>query len=416
MDPFDMRHWKNFVAAGGNPASPAIVDQIVIDSRRIDSAHSLFIALPGNNVDGHQFVQHAVQQGARYAIVNKNWEGTPSNITLLRVLDPLKAFQEIASAYRTQLSVQVVGIIGSHGKTMVKDLLFAMASGQKSTAASPGSFNSQIGVPLSLLTIRKEHEIALIEAAASQRMEMDALTEIIAPDNAILTHIGKKHLATFGNIQIAAQEMIKLLVRTPKKGWVLLPNNEIIRPFLDQIPSSKLFWNEKHADLPYAVKLQTDTHLKMDFRIYFPDGNTYDGKAEFGFYYYLDLINITVKAAWKLGISSETIISVLKKYVPEPMRTEIWKSNTGTTFINETYCSDPLSIDQAVQHFKQAPAEHRKTFIFGGMRGTKGSMETDFRHIGKAVAKAGIKRMLLVEITHTLPCWTNLKNNLPLLK
>lgn len=396
MDPFDLRHWKNFEASGGSPSSPSIVDQIVIDSRRIDSAHSLFIALPGNRFDGHQFISHAIQQGARYAIVNKNWAGNPSSIHLLRVPDPLKAFQEIAHAYRSRLRAQVTAIIGTHGKTMVKDLLFAMSSGQKSTAASPESFNSQIGVPLSLLTIGKEHEIALIEAAASQKTEMDALTEIIAPDNAILTHIGKKHLATFGNIQTAAQEMIKLLQRAPKQGWVLLPNHGIIRPFLDQIPSSKLFWNERDKELPYAIKLQTDSPLKMDFRVHFPDGNTYDGKAEFGFYYYLDLINITVKAAWKLGISSETIISVLKRYVPEPMRTEIWKSNTGTTFINETYCSDPLSIDQAVQHFKQAPAEHRKTFIFGGMRGVKGRTETDFRHIGKAVAKAGIKRLLLV--------------------
>ena len=142
---------------------------------------------------------------------------------------------------------------------------------------------------------------------------------------------------------------MQLLIKTPEKGWALLPDNQLTRPYLHSILSEVIFWNGINPRLPHAETLQHTWGTEMDFRLSFPDNNKYDGKAEFGFYYYLDLINITVKAAWKLGLSSETIVSVLEKYVPEPMRAEIWKSETGTTFINETYCSDPLSIDQALE-------------------------------------------------------------------
>ena len=191
MNPFDLRNWKGFAEAGGDSGSPAIVDQIVIDSRRVDSPNALFVPLKGSNLDGHHFVRHAIERGARYALVKRDWEQNPNGIILLRVPDPLKAFQEIAGAYRQQLKAKVIAITGTHGKTMVKDLLQAMLSVEKSTAASPESFNSQVGVPLSLFTIRQEHDVALIEAAASQTQEMDALAAMIRPDHSILTHIGK---------------------------------------------------------------------------------------------------------------------------------------------------------------------------------------------------------------------------------
>lgn len=398
MDPFDLRRWKGFVAAGGDPNYPAVTDQITIDSRRIDSSHALFVPLIGNIHDGHKFVGAAVKAGARYALVRKDWVPSPTAepITYLRVDDPLKAFQEIATAYRMDLPAKIVSIVGSYGKTMVKDLLHAFVGCKKLCVSSPESFNSQIGVPLSLLTIGKEHEIALIEAGISQRKEMDVLADMISPQCAILTHIGKKHMATLGDRPTMAEEMFKLLCHDQLAEWVLLPNDPLVFPHIPRLKAPHHFWNGKETSLPQARHLSMEHSTTIPYQIDFPDGSKHSGQITTGYYYFLDLINITVKAAWLLGVSSEAIRNTLYNYHPEPMRTEIWKAPTGSTFINDMYCSDPQSVDQALKHLEQAQAGARKIFVFGGMRGKKQHLESDYKRVGKTINRTGIHWLLLV--------------------
>lgn len=398
MDAFDLRLWNGFVKAGGDASSPAMTDQITIDSRRIDSSHTLFVALQGNIHDGHKFVGHAAKAGARYALVRLDWQPgqTLENMKLLYVEDPLRAFQEIAMAYRKHIGCRIVCIAGSYGKTMVKDLLQVMASTTRHVVASPESFNSQIGVPLSLLTIKKEHEIALIEAGISKKSEMDILTEIIAPDASIVTHIGKKHIATLGDIATAASEMLKICMHPKTHEWVILPNDPLVRPHLAQIKSKYYFWNDKENTLPHARSLSLEHSSNMPYSVEFPDGNRHSGQITSGFYYFIDLINITVKAAWLLGIPSQEISNTLRSYIPEPMRTEIWKSPVGTTFINDVYCSDPQSVDQALKYLEQAAENSRKIFVFGGMRGKKQHLQSDYRRVGKAINRTQPQLLLLV--------------------
>lgn len=398
MDPFDLRLWNGFIKAGGDPSHSAIIDQVTIDSRRIDSKYSLFVPLVGNVFDGHNFVENAARAGAKYALVKQNWDPgkTIEGIHLLRVEDTLKAFQEISGVYRKQTSCLVVGITGSYGKTMVKDLLEEMIGTTKRVVASPESFNSQIGVPLSLLTLKKGHEIALIEAAISKRYEMDILSDIIAPDYGILTHIGKKHVATLGDLQTTAEETIKLLTRPKKDQWILIPKDPLLTPHLKQFSAVCHFWPEKNDLLPYAYFVNEERSAKMTYRVDFPDGKTHLGTITSGFYYFLDLINITLKAAWLLGIESQALSDTLKNYTPEPMRTEIWKSPVGTTFINDTYCSDPQSVDLSLKNLHLSPPQSRKIFVFGGMRGAKQHLETDYRRVGKAINRSPLNQLILV--------------------
>jgi Alr-MurF fusion protein len=401
MDTFDLRLWPGFAQTGGEAATPACIDQITIDSRRIDSSHALFVALQGSIHDGHKFVNQAAKAGARYALVCESWH-SPSvlenSIILLRVKDPLRAFQEIAHAYRKQTGCRIVCIAGSYGKTMVKDLLHMMASSKLRVISSPESFNSQIGVPLSLLTIKKEHEIAFIEAGISRKSEMDILTEIIAPNACILTHVGKKHLATLGDISTAAAEMIKICMHHHTNEWVLLPNDVHLLPHLKNIKAAHHFWNEfsDKAPLPHARSLALEHNSNMPFSVEFPDGSQYSGQATCGYYYFIDLLNITVKAAWLLGIPSHDINTILRNYVPEPMRTEIWKSPLGATFINDVYCSDPQSVDLALRHLEDVPDHARKIFIFGGMKGAIQHMDSDYRRIGKAINRIQPQLLMLV--------------------
>lgn len=398
MDTFDLRQWKGFANAGGQTNKPALIDQITIDSRRIDSSHALFVALQGNIHDAHKFVGHAAKAGATFALVRKDWTPPPmqEKIVLLRVEDPLRAFQEIAHTYRKQNPAKLVSIAGSYGKTMVKDLLQAMISTTKHVVASPESFNSQIGVPLSLLTIRKQHEIALIEAGISKKNEMDVLAEIIAPDYGILTHIGKKHMATLGDRETVAEEMVKLFLHPQTSNWVILPNDPLLHCHLPRLHAPHYFWSNHDPALPHAKMLSMEHSSKMPYQVDFPDGNKFSGQVTAGYYYFQDLINITIKAAWLLGITSDAICQTLRHYHPEPMRTEIWKSPLGATFINDVYCSDPQSVDLSLKHLETTSEHGRKIFVFGGMRGKKQHLEVDYRHVGKSINRTQVQLLLLV--------------------
>lgn len=407
MDSFDLRLWPGYAQAGGDLSIPAVIDQVSIDSRRVDSSRALFVALPGENHDGHNFVASAARNGARFALVNKDWipENIPPHLVLLRVNDPLQAFQVIAQTYRQQLKAKVVIIAGSYGKTMVKDLLQAMVSTIKSVGASPESFNSQIGAALSLFTLTKEHEVALIEAGISKRFEMDRLTSMISADHAIVTHIGKKHMATLGNMNIIAGEILKPSLSLMTGNWTLLPNDPLIAPHLSNMQAAVNFWNAPSLTLPHAVALNLERGAHLPYRIDFPDGTSYTSQATFGFYYFLDLINITVKAAWLLGVSSEAIRQTLTGYAAEPMRTEIWTSAVGTTFINDMYCSDPQSIDRALRYLDQTPSDGRRIFLFSGMRG-KEKADTEFKRIAESIQKTRVDSLLLVG-TQSFDCLEN---------
>ena len=396
MDPFDLREWEGFALAGGNLSFPAIVDQITIDSRRVDSPHALFVALKGEREDGHAYVQQAISSGAKFILVSHNWNPpfSVAHATLLRVQDPLYAFQSIAKAYRLSLNIPIIGITGSFGKTMVKDLLHLFLGTQKKTAASPESFNSQIGVPLSLLTLSAQHEVGIIEAAISQKEEMRVLVDLIQPHDTILTPLGNKHLTTLHDLSTLTNETMQLIQATPLDGWSLLPGQKDVQRQTTCLACPYFFWDHSYPQLPHATPLFSDSTFK--YHIAFPDQTSYQGDIHMGHAYFLNLLNMSIKAAWLMGITSANIRSVLEHYQPEPMRTEMWKSSLGSTLINETYCSDPQSIDQALQHFETVSEENRKVFVFSGIRHPDQATPTDYRRIGKSLAKHHLQHLILV--------------------
>jgi len=388
MDPFDLRQWKDFQAAGGRVTEPAMIEQLVIDSRRIASPYTLFVALKGEKLDGHAYVQHAAAQGARFALVSNQWHFTEEfpHLTLLKVPDPLKAFQEIAKTYRLQLPTKIIGITGSFGKTMVKDLLVSFLKTTHQVAASPESFNSQIGVPLSLLTIQSHHQLAVIEAAVSKKGEMETLIDLIRPDYTILTPIGKKHLATLEDLSTVTKELGQLITATSLGGWSLIPQDysQTLKP-----PAcSTFFWDQDSSQLPHATLLS----LKR-YQLCFPDHAHYQGMIDTGHAYFLNLINMATKAAWLCGVPSCQLLPVVKDYLPEPTRTEIWRSTQGYTFINDTYCSDSQSIDRALRYFEQAAPHERKLFVFGDARE---ATVAHYKHIGQVIGQAHLQQLILV--------------------
>jgi UDP-N-acetylmuramoyl-tripeptide--D-alanyl-D-alanine ligase len=168
---------------------------ISTDTRQI-SQNCLFFALKGENFNGNKFADDALTKGAKYVVVDeKEYATTPSHIL---VEDALTTLQELAKHHRKQLSIPVIGLTGSNGKTTTKELIQSVLKQKFSVFATKGNLNNHIGVPLSILSINDKHEIAIIEMGANHQKEIAFLCTISQPDFGVITNIGKAHLEGFG--------------------------------------------------------------------------------------------------------------------------------------------------------------------------------------------------------------------------
>lgn len=358
MKRFDLRAWPGFGRAGGPTDRHAWVQQVTTHSNAV-SPQSLFVALKGSRTDGHQFVPEAIARGASWLLVRSDYSlVVPDHVVLLKVDDPLVALQEIATTYRASCVAKVVAITGSFGKTLTKDLLAKLLKPQFRVMRSPESFNSQLGVALSLLEIGQEDEIAIIEAGISRRGEMDRLATMIAPDHALLTTIGPAHLESIGGLEEIKKEKEGLLKAVPARGWVMGPSDCCCSCAAPYFPSER-----SNDGLPEVMRLAVSS---FDYRLKFPDGATFDVKLTRGFPHLTTLLNQAVRAAFLLGARPDVIATSLQEYCPEPMRTEVWTSPLGVTFINDCYCADPLSVQRSLRMLKHSE-HHKHLFVFGGL-------------------------------------------------
>ena len=214
---------------------------ICTDTRNIIS-NSLFIALKGKNFNGNIFAKNAIEQGAKFAIVDQKEFSDQSRI--FYVPNTLKFLQELAKHHRSKFNIPVIGITGSNGKTSTKELIYSVLSKKFKTIATEGNLNNHLGVPFTLLRIKKEHEIAIIEMGANQPGDIGELCEIASPTHGIITNIGKAHLEGFGNLDGVIQTKKALYDSVKKVQGVLFYNSD------DTLLQSLL--NEKTQNISYG--------------------------------------------------------------------------------------------------------------------------------------------------------------------
>jgi Alr-MurF fusion protein len=396
LEPFDLRQWPRFVSAGGDPSHPAIIHHVAIHSHDILAhASTLFVALRGKQTDGHAYVADAAQRGATFAIVNHSYSAALSvPCTFLRVEDPLTALQELAALYRQQLSTTVIGITGSYGKTTTKDLLSHLLRPFKRVTSSPESFNSQLGVALSLFRIGAQDEIALIEAGISREGEMERLAHMIAPNHALLTTIEQAHLETLQNLETIAREKSKLLQAVSTGKWTLVPDENTLSTTLR---ADSFGWRMPHPSLPHVSQVLKQGKRGTLYHLRFPNHSEFTWSYDNGFPHLIDVLNRAIKAAWLLGANQEIIQEGVKSYVPESIRTEIWKSPVGATFINDSYCADPLSVQGALKLLHASSAHRRKVFVFGGMHTQSTLPTSSYTQLAEAISRSHIDMLILTD-------------------
>lgn len=326
---------------------------------RLAQAGSLFFALKGDNFDGNLFASTAIDNGATYAIID-NPEFTNGEHTLL-VPDVLSCLQEVASLHRERLQIPIIAITGTNGKTTTKELLAAAFSKRYSTVATRGNLNNHIGVPLTLLSVDCETEIAVIEMGANHIGEIEALCRIARPTHGLITNIGKAHLEGFGSLQGVIKAKNELYQHLTENGGTAFVNadNPMLMD-LSQDLNRVLYGHEITADYQ-GEAAATDGILKVIL--------THPIKAEIqtrlagGYNFENAMAAFTIAGHFKVGLQDAA--NAISDYQPKLNRSQIIQSQHNTLIL-DAYNANPTSMEMALKNFAGLKKES-KVVILGDM-------------------------------------------------
>ena len=341
--------------------------KVLTDSRHIEPG-GIFFALKGERFDGNQYALDALEKGAAYAVVDD--ASLPVDQRLIRVDDVLNTLQELARFHRRRFLIPIIAITGSNGKTTTKELVAAVMSSHYSTFATKGNFNNHIGVPLSLLSIQPEAEVAIIEMGANHQKEIAALCEIAEPTHGLITNIGKAHLEGFGGIEGVKKgkgELYDFLAQN--KGLAFVNKDEPELMELSERLPLKVFYGatptlEDDADFFEAELLEEYPSVKLAF------WSAHHIKTEVqsqlpGKYNFSNILTaITIGKYFK--VPSEKIRLAIEAYSPNNNRSELKKIGANQYFL-DAYNANPTSMRKSLEAFAALPGVP-KVAILGDMR------------------------------------------------
>jgi len=392
----------NGTIASGTDLATTIIEAAAIDSRHVPR-NAAFFALRGAHDDGHNHVAAAFVAGAALAIVRRDRIASfPQELAprLIGVDDPLEALQVLAAWWRKRLTTTtVIGITGSNGKTVVKDALVKLlSSGGRLAAGSPGSFNSQTGVPLSLLAVPRNAQYAVIEAGISEPGEMAKLERMIRPDAGILTNIGLAHVGAFqrGRQQLC-EEKFRLFHRIVDGDVVVPADDPLVAAEAASLPGRVHVFGDP-ATLPVVESSET-TRDGIRVRLRYPTQELATFLVLTPSIENARAIAMAAAAAFLLGVNAKTAETLLAGWEPGSTRMEMWRSPSGVTLINDSCSADPLSVRAAIKTLAQwNPNDpHRTFFVFHGMRGLGDSTSRENAEIGRIAGESKVDFLVLVD-------------------
>lgn len=342
-----------------NDKSSSNISYVGLDSRRILHPYStVFIAMSGNHKDGHEYVKDAYQKGIRHFIVQQDLSKLFTDASFVLVDNTIQALQDFSQFHRSQFDILILGITGSNGKTIVKEWLYQLLHTEYDVCRSPKSYNSQIGVPLSVLQLEEHHNFGIFEAGISTVGEMQNLQNIIQPSIGIFTNIGPAHNAGFEDIEQKVCE--KMILFEHCDQLIYCSDYEVIH---QNVPSGveKITWgwsSDAHYRIISQNIIQNHTHVEMQskkggitFNIPFTD------KA-----YIEDCIHCVVLML-ELGFEIAQISKKISLLRLLPMRLELKYGLNDCVIIDDSYSADLLSLETALEFFRQQDSRKKKTLI-----------------------------------------------------
>lgn len=375
----------------------AVITEILTDSRTIISPEtSLFFALKTKRNDGQKYIEELYEKGVKNFVL----QAEPTNPLLLYnaniivVKNTLTALQLLATAHRSRFDYPVIGITGSNGKTIVKEWLYQLLHESYSIIRSPKSYNSQIGVPLSVWQMRDDHELAIFEAGISEQDEMDKLEAIIKPDIGIFTNIGHAHDENFINRTQKAGEKLKLFAHVKKLVYCIdqkeLLEGIIKTGLLKNIET--LTWSRKsEADLRILNIQKTKTTTSIE--------GLYHGKNQQIKIPFTDEASIeNAIHCWAvlllLNINHEGIERRMKSLQPLAMRLELKEGINNCSIINDSYSNDIDSLAIALDFLNQQTQHRKKTVILSDIQQSGRSDSHLYKEVSTLLSSKKIDRLV----------------------
>ncbi|MDR2626603.1 MAG: UDP-N-acetylmuramoyl-tripeptide--D-alanyl-D-alanine ligase [Dysgonamonadaceae bacterium] len=349
---------------------------------------AIFIALKGENFNGNSFIHQALEAGCAYAVTDEAQYAVTDRI--IPVDDCLKTLQQLANCHRQKMGTPIIGITGTNGKTTTKELAAAVLSSQYHTLYTRGNLNNHIGVPLTLLQLKPEHEIAIIEMGANHPGEIKTLADIAMPDYGLITNVGKAHLEGFGSFEgvIRTKGELYDYVRETK-GKIFIHHEN---PYLNDIAQGidKVFYGQESGSFVWGNIAGQSPFTVLDWHC--AEGSYHLSTQLIGAYN-LDNILAAIAIGKFFGITPAHINEAIAGYRPQNNRSQL-KETAHNHLIVDAYNANPASMMAALENFRDISAS-RKALILGDMRELGGNSREEHRKVVDFICAHPFERVFL---------------------
>ena len=381
------------------------ISGVSIDSRTIKEGE-IFVAIKGDNFDGHDFIDDAIKSGAAGVVVDEKHPITlplapkgRGNIVIISVVNTLSSLQEMARYYRDKFIIPLIGVTGSNGKTTTKEMIWHILSHKFSVLKNEVNLNNHIGVPLTLFRLNPSHNIAVIEMGISDRGELTRLCQIAMPTSAVITNIGPTHLEKLKRIENVAEAKGEILSFIKPDGACVLNRDDTFFDVFRAKARGRVVSFGMSSDSDVYAK-SSDTALagksieKTTFTLICPPGEVDISLNAAGLH---NLYNALCAAAasYALGANLEDIKYGLEMFAPLKMRSA-FENVGGVYIINDTYNANPASMVAAIDTLKGVKEGKQKFIVLGDMLELGDNSVIAHRDLGIYIAGAGIDGLIAV--------------------
>ncbi|UCZ52411.1 UDP-N-acetylmuramoyl-tripeptide--D-alanyl-D-alanine ligase [Bacillus shivajii] len=388
----DIATWVNGETVGPDTSTTEVAG-VSTDTRTIQKGN-LYIPIVGENFNGHDFMRAAVENGASGGLWQKDQPNPPEGVPLIYVEDTLLALQNLAKNYLASLPAKVVGITGSNGKTTTKDMVTSVLSSTYKVQKTEGNYNNHIGLPLTILSLEEDTELAVLEMGMSGRGEIELLSNIAQPEAAIITNIGESHLQDLGSREGISEAKFEITAGLKEHGSLVIHGDE---PLL----------TEKVTNCPFHVK----TFGSSEKNDYYPvqidqkTNGTYftiNGENETEFFIpVLGKHNINnalsaIAIAKQFDVSMPNIKKGLEMIQITGMRTELIQGEDGVAVINDAYNASPTSMQAAIELLQDLNGYKKKIVVLGDMLELGDSEEAFHYDVGEGIDNSKINYVFTI--------------------
>lgn len=343
--------------------------QVQTDTRQLKKG-DLFFALKGPNFNGNKYAASALEMGAAGVVVDE-----PIGIEgehIFQVEDGLSALQALALHHRKQFNIPFLAITGSNGKTTTKELIHAVLSSTYKTYTTKGNLNNHIGIPLTLLSIRKDAEIAIIEMGANHQKEIESYCKIALPTHGLITNCGKAHLEGFGGIEGIRKGKGELFDFLAEHSGSVFVNSDLdyLEPMSEKI-KHKIFYGNKRGSHPSFI---IDTEKLLGLEVSLKGNNQQKIFSQLVGNYNKSNIDAAISVGIHFGISFDNIRNAIESYVPDNARSQLIKKRNNTIIL-DAYNANPSSMQAAIENFAKMEGDEKFLFLGGMMELGKESIQ-----------------------------------------